>query len=255
MSVFVVCVCFVNILLWIIFLVRFKKIFSTDSIIEKTRDQMNRLIADIDKATERDMFLSGEASKRIQKLLDEEDKKLEMFNEASSRLRDMIAEADKINKMSNQKSTLFQDFNKIQPVKKNNYNKVNAYLENARKASESKKAESLDPETTFEPVKSGQGDLFDQEKKETIIKPEINVTPDGAAYKEVPLIITDIYQDQKEEHEPGMPVIEYSVEAGNRKKSLAKQVQQLYNQGLESEEIASRLSCSITEVDLILAML
>ena len=113
MSVFVISVCAVNLILWIIFLIRFKKIFSTDSIIEKTREQMNKFISDIDSATDRDVYLSGEASKRIQKLLDEEDKKLEMFNEASSRLRDMIAEADRINKLSNKNSTIFGDFNKI----------------------------------------------------------------------------------------------------------------------------------------------
>lgn len=253
MTVFVISVCAVNLLLWIIFLIRFKKIFSTDSIIDKTREQMNKFISDIDKATDRDVFLSGEAAKRIQKLLDEEEQKLEMFNQASSRLRDMIAEADRINKLSNQNSTIFGDFNKIQPTKKNYNNNINAYLENARKASKKTVSSSeIDPEATFEPVKSEQGSLFD-EKSESIIKPEMNVTSDGGAYKEVPLIITDIYQDKPSA--PEIPVIESSVEVRPKTKSLKKKVQELYSQGLESEEIASQVSCSVTEVEMIIAML
>lgn len=273
MNIFVISVCAVNIILWIIFLARFKKIFSTDSIIDKTREQMNKFISDIDKATDRDVYLSGEAAKRIQKLLDEEEQKLEMFNQASSRLRDMIAEADRINKLSNKKSTIFQDFNKVQPVKKNYNNNINAYLENARKASQ-KNNQTLDPESTFEPVKTGQQDLF-EEKQENIIKQEMNVTSEGAAYKEVPLIITEIYQDKKEDDDGAEPVekqgaeeqmqntrsdyetpiIESSVPERTHNQSLSKKVQDLYEQGMDSEEIASKLSCSITEVDLILAML
>ena len=250
MSVFVISVCAVNLILWIIFLIRFKKIFSTDSIIEKTREQMNKFISDIDSATDRDVYLSGEASKRIQKLLDEEDKKLEMFNEASSRLRDMIAEADRINKLSNKNSTIFGDFNKIQPTKKNYNNNINAYLENARKASkQNAQSELINPDATFEPVKSEQGSLFD-EKHESIIKPEMNVTSDGAAYKEVPLIITDVYQDSVE-----LPVIESSTPVKEKNDSLKKRVQDLYEQGMDSEQIASQVSCSVTEVEMIIAML
>ena len=36
----------ISVLIMIIILFKFKKLFSTDSIIEKTRDRMNKLIAD-----------------------------------------------------------------------------------------------------------------------------------------------------------------------------------------------------------------
>lgn len=251
MSGLIIGICLVNVLFWIIFLIRFKKIFSTDSIIEKTRDQLNKMISDIDKSTERDVYLSGEAAKRIQNLLDEEEKKMEMFIQASSRLRDMIAEADRINKLSNNNSTIFQDFNKTKPVKKTYNNNINAYLKNSKSISQTKNdiSESIDPESTYEPVKVQQGNLFEEEKI-NIMKPEINVTANGAAYKEVPVIDAETYQDQYQ-----TPIIESSVEPRTKKHSLVKQVQELYNQGMDSDAIASHLSCSITEVDLIIAML
>ena len=78
----------------------------------------------------------------------------------------------------------------------------------------------------------------------------MNVTSDGAAYKEVPLIITDVYQDSVE-----LPVIESSTPIKEKNDSLKKRVQDLYEQGMDSEQIASQVSCSVTEVEMIIAML
>ena len=45
----------VSVLIMIIILFKFKKLFSTDSIIEKTRDRMNKLIADINRNANNDI--------------------------------------------------------------------------------------------------------------------------------------------------------------------------------------------------------
>ena len=41
MVALVLALCLVNVVLWIIFFIRFKKLFSTDKIIENTSEKMN----------------------------------------------------------------------------------------------------------------------------------------------------------------------------------------------------------------------
>ena len=98
MTFFVISVLFVNIILWAIMLIRFKRLFSTDKIVEKTEQQLNHLIKEIDMAADRDTYLAKETSKRIKNQIEEAEQKMELFNQATNRLRDMVAEADKINK-------------------------------------------------------------------------------------------------------------------------------------------------------------
>ena len=98
MIFFVISVLIINLILWAVFLIRFKRLFSTDQIIEKTEQKVNHFIKEIDMAADRDTYLAKETTKRIQNMLDDADRKMELFKEATNRLRDMIAEADKINK-------------------------------------------------------------------------------------------------------------------------------------------------------------
>ena len=58
MAILVACICIINIVLWIILLIRFKKLFSTDKIIKTTTEKMNKLVMEIDNATERNIFLT-----------------------------------------------------------------------------------------------------------------------------------------------------------------------------------------------------
>ncbi len=240
MAILVACICIINIILWVIFLVRFKKLFSTDKIINTTTEKMNKLVMEIDKATERNIFLTDASEKKIQKLLDEADKNMELFKEANKRLRDMISEAEKVSKRSEIRSPIYEPVREVireeikpQPktervVKKN----IDAYLQNSRKV--------IDSESTFKVVDSVQQDLFDENKTD-ITDTVTTITEDGAAYKEVPLIITRVYDEKP-------------VPKENKKKNLTKAVQELYNNGLTVQQIANELSCSITEVQLIIDM-
>lgn len=197
-AIFLSLVC---IILLSILLIRFKKLFSTDSIIEKTRIQMNKMITDINSNTDRDMELMGDSSRRLRALLAEADQKMEQFKQATNRLRDMIA-------ISEQKEN--QTIQNKNPV----INPENSYQLTSQKAM--------------------QKSLFDDE---TI------VTPEGAAYKEVPVITTKIYDEK--------PVINKTEKTG---REINEKILKLFNQGLEIEEIAKKLSCSITEVQYIIDM-
>ena len=240
MIIFVLSFTVVNITLWIIMLIRFKKLFSTDSIIEKTRNQMNQMVTDIDKATDRDIYIVRESEKRLKEELAEADRKMELFREATDRLRDMIAEADRINKLSNKSKSLYQDFSKTTYGATSAEKKaVSSYIHEKQR----NLSEQIDPDSSYE-LKS-QGDLFASQEK-SILKNEVNVTQDGAAYREVPLIITKVYDDSNQ------------VAPLNKKESansLSEQVRVLFDQGCTAEEIAAQLSCSITEVQFIIDMI
>ncbi|MBR4790960.1 MAG: hypothetical protein IK024_08740 [Treponema sp.] len=163
MTFFVISVLFVNLILWAIMLIRFKRLFSTDKIIEKTEQKLNHLIKEIDIAADRDTYLAKETSKRIKKEIEEAERKMELFQEATNRLRDMIAEADKINK--GQKYT-------IKPA--------------------------VDPDAAYEITmnnkKPEQGNLFEQ-NNDTYSNLRDKKSIDGAAMQEVPLIITKVFDE------------------------------------------------------------
>ena len=221
MTFFVLSVLTVNLILWAILLIRFKRIFSTDKIVEKTEQQINHFIKEINKAADRDTFLAKETSKRIQNMLDEADQKMELFQQASSRLRDMIAEADKI--LKGQKYTITQ---------------------------------VVDPDAAYEvnisKTKPQQGNLFESaqdtytNKKpvKSIQKNETIVTPDGAAFQEIPLIITKVYDEQETK----------KLSKEEIKRRLPEFVRREFANGLTVEEIAAKFNCSITEVQFIIDM-
>ena len=219
MLFFSISVLTLNLILWIVFLIRFKKLFSTDKIIEKTEQTVNHFIKEIDMAADRYTYLAKETTKRIQNMLDEADRKMELFQEATNRLRDMIAEADKINK--GQKYT-------IKPV--------------------------VDPDSAYEinlkNSKPEQGNLFENtdtyspaSKPKTIQKNETIVTQDGAAYREIPLVITKVYDEKP-----------HKLTDEEKKKKMPELVRKMFREGAEAEEIAANLNCSITEVQFIIDM-
>ena len=61
----------VSLILMIVILIRFKKLFSTDAIIDKTKSQMNRVIMDVNNNANRDIELINESSRRLRALLNE----------------------------------------------------------------------------------------------------------------------------------------------------------------------------------------
>lgn len=256
----VISICVLNIIFWIIFLVKFKKLFSTESIIEKTREQLNQLVKDIDKSADRDIYLAEETSKRLKAAVADAEMKMQLFTEASERLRGMIGEADKINKLSNQSNSLFQDFNKIK--KSPAMNKKNPVVPKTEP----------DPDATYSVVASTQGNLFEDENeavKISLHSQETKITEEGAAFKEIPLLITKVLDDEQPVKQtssntyappPGynpnyQKPAEVNVTAKQKEKSpLPVRVKKLLLEGYAVDEIAAKLSCSITEVEFIIEM-
>lgn len=252
MSLFIVAVTFINIILWIVFFIRFKKIFSTDKIIDETRMQMNQLIKDIDSATDRNMYLVREGKNTIDKVLKDADDYMQKFSEASMRLKNMIAETEKQNQKINKPTSVLDEYNKPKLTRKTLTNpQIETYLKN------SQSIKKTDPESSYEVVSNSQPDLFTASNVTSVLKDETIITKEGAAYKEVPLIITDVYDEKLEDKnfDDEKIIVQNSIQQNYKENSLQQKVKQLYEQDYTSEQIAQQLSCSITEVDFIIDML
>ena len=226
----------VSIILMLIILIRFKKLFSTDAIIDKTKSQMNRVIMDVNNNANRDLELLNESSRRLRALLNEADKKMENFREATQLLRNLIAEAEKKSGSGAGKVVYVEETKKPSPK--------NTEVKTAAKTNP-----YIDPDASYRvrtmpPAAGTQQSLFDDvdsEEPEPILKDETIVTPEGAAYKEVPLIITKVYDDKAE------------TQKSNR--TLKENVERLFHQGMQIDDIAAELSCSTSEVQFIIDML
>ena len=222
----------VSVLIMIIILFKFKKLFSTDSIIEKTRDRMNKLIADINRNANNDIELLNESTRRIRVLLKDADEKMQCFNEATERLREMIAETEKVSKKSKAKkiaeSPIYSEIPKKNVQDKTKL-KNHPYEKNF-----------IDPNSSYEVTNNESlGSLFDE--NDLVLKDETKVTAEGAAYKEVPLIITKVYDDN----------VALNANSDN---SLGPKVSRMYANGMTVEEIALELDCSTSEVQFIIDM-
>ena len=219
----------VSLILMIIILVRFKKLFSTDSIIEKTKSQMNRVITDVNANANRDMELINESSRRLRALLNEADKKMETFREATQLLHNTIAEAEKTGRTHH-------SVNSTRPA--------------------------IDPDASYRvrsvPQNPGvQQSLFDEvekeEEKKSILKDETIITKTGEAYKEVPVINTTTYDEKIGLIKRQKEALE--LQSQNSDRSLKEKVERLFNQGMQINDIAQELSCPASEVQFIIDML
>ena len=68
-----------NIVMWLIFALRFKKIFSTDDIINRTRNELNEMLSDINRSADRNIVLIDERIKQLKAVSAEADRHLEIL--------------------------------------------------------------------------------------------------------------------------------------------------------------------------------
>ncbi|MCR5290079.1 MAG: hypothetical protein K6E51_08830 [Treponema sp.] len=230
MAVIVGSLCVVNLLLWFIFFKKFTKIFSTDDIIQKTRNELNNLIADVNRNAERNITLIDD---RIQTLK-------EIVQEADNHISLAKAEIRKRNLQNEYSQSLQQAASVLQEKK------TASPTTPAMRAAQSYKKHAL-----FDTHISSQTDLFDQpeqiaesssvptqEHSELETQP-VMVAPDGMTYKNVPVIGPQI-------HISDDPVL--------IPKDFTTQVQERYARGETIDEIARALNSSVTEVQFALDM-
>src|SRR5574344_3171092 len=78
MAAIIICtfICILNVIMWIIFANKFKKLFSTDDIIAKTREELNHMIIDVNRNADRNITLIEEKIKELKSVTAEAERRL-----------------------------------------------------------------------------------------------------------------------------------------------------------------------------------
>lgn len=186
----------ISLFLLVILLIRFKKLFSTEKILEKITQYMEKRLTEINSVTSRDLDLLRSSSENIHNLLKESEEVMKKYQEATNRLRKVIAQSEK------------SDFNLL----KNENKDSDLILELKQKTKNEKNSEN-----------SFYTDLL---KKPVIVKSN-----------EIPPASKNYINIEEDKRSP-----------------ITKKIIKLHERGLSVEEISEQLSCSISEVQLVIEL-
>lgn len=221
---------FINIVLWIVMLVKFRKLFSTDDIITRTRKEMNSLVRDINNNASRNIDLLENRIEKLRALIGEADKKISLIEGELAKQNTAAALQHQI-KPSHKKASIGKT-----PAQR----AVEKYKVAAGTKFSHESYELTAEGEAYRNDFSEQGSLFvqstqaDSMAQNKLPETQVTVSEDGAATAQVPVILPKIY------------FAEDQITAS--KKSFDETVLELYDNGYSVEEISKKLSCSTTEV-------
>ncbi|WP_296329056.1 hypothetical protein [uncultured Treponema sp.] len=235
--------CVLNLCLWVAFFIKFKKIFSTEDIIDSTRNELNRMIEDINRNADRNINLIQDKIKQLKIAVAEADRHVELARREIEAQKAKVSYQQKIDSAINSRKTSqsggdFAGSGRAAQQYLRNQN-ISAGLQSANSY------ELTDEGNRHVHSHLSQGDLFEQaedEDRRSIVSDsgtKFTVEADGSSYASVPVIGGNVsYAD-----DPIQP-----------KKSFSQLVRNLNMAGHSVEEIARELDSSITEVQLVLDM-
>lgn len=237
--------CVLNLCLWCVFFLKFRKLFSTEDIIASTREQMEKMISDINHNAGRNIELIEDRIKQLKMIIADADRHVEMARREIDVQKANLSYQNKIDSVVQARKQM-----QSQGGFAGNGRVAQQYLRNQNISAglQSVNRYELTDEGYRQVKKSAsqeQGDLFEQaatEDSRRIVSDAgttFTVESDGSSYASVPVIGGNItYAD-----EPIQP-----------QQSFAGLVKSLHEAGHSVEEIARELSSSTTEVQLVLDM-
>ena len=212
--------------MWIVFGLKFKKIFSPDGMLDKARNGMNGLLRSMQKNTVDNINLVNETIQKLKQTQIEAERKVELLNKKLELLQNEVN------------------------MKQFNQAVVQATKQTKPKSPQNKTA-AVDPNAAYEVKAPAQNDLFEsyRENLTTIIQPkdETVVTETGAAYKEVPVFSTKVIDENMVAN-----VFAQDIPKVTPKKSIEERVLYLFNNGYSVADISRELSVSEVEVQFII---
>lgn len=217
----------INLLLWLVFLIRFKKLFSADDIMTKFREGMDGIIREAQHNTLSNINLIESKIKELKAASAEAERKVAI-------LRHELESAEK--------SAALQAQLNLQavPAKKGRSKASSKTSSRSAKGASRVAAAYKQNELPSEDETVALTGLFKENAQKSLFDaPQITVTKDGDAYGKVPVIKTQVVASDN----PIKP-----------KKPFARKVKELAELGKSVEEIASETNHSTTEVQLVLDM-
>ena len=181
------------------------------------------MIRDINNNTVRAIDIIDDRKKQLNRLIEEADRRIALARSEEAKKISVSALRDTLDKKA---------------VSEVSRRAANTYKKNAPRSRPAPDA-SYAVTGEGEALSEKQHSLFDDRQEEVRTKTEMNVMRDGTSYAKVPVIKPDVYFSET-------PIVP--------KKNFTKQVLEMAEMGLAIEQIAKQLSCSKTEVQMILDM-
>lgn len=216
----------INLLLWLVFFVKFKKLFSIDNIMQEFRVGMERLLQDAQRQTVSCVSLIEDKIKEMKSITAQTERRLATLRRDAEISREALSLQSSISPASSEEKPRAKRKSASKTVAEKY--KKNGVLESMPSADESYMLTSLFREN------ASQRSLFEEGRQSVFVNNE------GDSYGKVPIVKPEIVVSDS-------PIV--------KKKDFARQVKDLNALGKSVEEIAAETSHSTTEVQLVLDML
>lgn len=217
--------CVINLVLWLIFFLKFKKLFSTDDVIQKTRDQYELLLSDVNRNALSNIDLIQMKIDELQSLIDIADRRLTTLN--------------------NEEQFISQKKNfAVESRTEKAYTRRNA-------KSTAVASEIIEQNQAFEL----DFDLKKVKRKSTSQSSDIEKAPVRKRNLKTRNVQDDSKDSDNKNLQSDMPKIYMSANPIQTQKSFQEEVRKLYDAGFTVDYIAHELNKSITEIELIVEML
>lgn len=243
MSVFIIVLCLINLGLWFLFLWKFKDLFNTDKIIEKTRREMDKLVRDINNNAETNINVIDDRIRKVKSYVKELDSKFDQIETRMSLLNKQISDVQKPVKHTSTENKSSRSSKR--PV--NESQAADRYKENSK----------INPAASYGITETGkkmvqkQNTLFDDDYSSgSVIETSVhvNVQSDGSSYAEIPVVATEGFKFEVIDEKKQPSSVQQSS-SGN----IKSQVLDMFHAGIPADLIASKLSISPAEVEFIVS--
>ncbi len=230
--------CCLNLVLWLFFLRKFNRFFSTDKIIQNTKTEVDNIIRDLNRATERDMTIIDARLQEIKAASAEAERHILVAKTELER-QSKVSHYQAVISSQNKKSGDFSSSVKKEEPKKHSDTKSFSNISDGLFSSNSY---SITKEGQIA-LNGGQQELFEQQTEEPFVNSpsgtKFSVDTQGNGFAAIPKIGGNVH---------------FADEPIKPKKTINQQIKELSDKGYTIEMIARELNLTTTEVQFSLDM-
>ncbi len=233
MSVALILICVFNVVMWIVFLRHFKNLFTTEDIVASTKEEVNKILMDLDRQTERNLMLMDNSIARLKSLNAEIDKKLKLLDEMKNSAAGTAELTARINsKPSAGRKIAASAYEKNKTAKKNINSEDTVVL--------TRTGDQLSVEPLQTTLFNEKSDFQQDKNSEIPVNHDIHVDSQGAAYAQIPVVAPKVF------------VSDTIADLSKAPETLKDKILKLFDQGYNADVISRELGCSATEVQFVL---
>lgn len=238
MSVAIILICVFNVVMWIVFLRHFKNLFTTEDIVAGTKEEINKILMDLNRQTERNLSLMDSSISKMKALNAEIDKKLKLLDELKNSAAGTAQLSAKINsKPVSGRKVAASAYEKNKPSRKNINSEDTVVL---TRTGEQFSVEPLQTTLFNEKSDFSQSSQSKSKNDEIPVNTDIHVDSQGASYAQIPLVSPKVFVSEK------------FADLSKTPETLKDKILKLFDQGYDAEVISKELDCSLTEVQFVL---